>query len=204
MHFNENSILSETHGLVVSGGKSSRMGMDKSKILYHGKQQQYHVYEMLAPFCERVFISCREDQVNDIEESYTTLPDQPSYQNIGPMAALLTAFHQFPYKNLLFIGCDYPFLTTEDLEHFTTFCRGKKRAVCFYNEQEDIYEPLLAWYPFTIADEMIRLYTSHQYSLQYFLRNSKAEIFYPQNKRSIISVDTKEDLLAASIFIQGG
>ena len=46
----------------MCGGKSSRMGTDKSRIIYHEKEQQYHVYEMLQLICEDVFISCNKEQ----------------------------------------------------------------------------------------------------------------------------------------------
>ena len=45
------------NGLVLAGGKSERMGFDKSSISWHGKEQRYHIADMLKPFCNDVFIS---------------------------------------------------------------------------------------------------------------------------------------------------
>ena len=80
------------YGLVICGGKSSRMGMDKSMLNYHGKPQCYHMYEMLSLVCEKVFISCNEEQANKIIDGYQALIDLPCYSNTGPIAGLLTAF----------------------------------------------------------------------------------------------------------------
>ena len=55
------------YGLIMCGGKSSRMGTDKSRIVYQQKEQQYHVYQMLQTFCEKVFISCNAEQGKTIE-----------------------------------------------------------------------------------------------------------------------------------------
>jgi hypothetical protein len=74
--------LSGTYGLVVCGGNSSRMGSDKSMLIYYEKPQRYHVYQMLQPFCEKVFISCNEKQATAIEDGYNILADDPSFKNI--------------------------------------------------------------------------------------------------------------------------
>ena len=104
-----------TFGLVVCGGKSSRKGVDKSMLQYYNKPQRYHLYDMLGPFCEKVFISCNEDQWKNIDKDYSFLADDSLYINTGPIAALLSAFNRFPDKNILLTGCNYPFLTMEDL-----------------------------------------------------------------------------------------
>ena len=177
------------------------MGTDKSMLIYYEKPQRYHVYEMLQAFCEKVFISCNEGQVNSIENGYNILPDQPAFKNIGPMAALLTAFSQFPKMDLLVIGCDYPFLTATDLWHFLPFCK-KEIAVSFYNDKEDLYEPLLAWYPHTSFDILRKMHEAKKYSLQHFLRYKQAIKFYPGNKNCLISVDTHEAFIKAGESIK--
>lgn len=197
MPFQNDHILPNTYGLVVCGGNSSRMGTDKSMLRYYEKEQRYHVYEMLQPFCERVFISCNEEQVKTIEEGYVVLTDLPKYKNTGPMAALLTAFTMFPEKNILLVGCDYPFLTTADLQYFSTYCKPENTAVSFYNEKEELYEPLLAWYPYQLDGKLKKMADKKQYSLQHFLIDNQAEKFYPGNKKSITSVDTNEAFVKA-------
>src|SRR4051812_45814849 len=78
--------LKATIGLVACGGSSSRMGTDKSMLIYNTKPQRYHVYEMLQPFCEKVFISCKKEQSATVADGYDILTDDPVYNNIGPMA----------------------------------------------------------------------------------------------------------------------
>ena len=190
-------ILPGTYGLVVCGGKSSRMGTDKSMLTYEERPQRYHVYEMLHSLCETVLISCNEEQSGSIEQGYDFLTDHPAYNDMGPMAALLTAFTRFPRKNILFTGCDYPFLTIVDLRHFSTHCKGEA-AVSFYNEQENIYEPLLAWYPYASFGQLKKMQEAKEYSLQHFLKVSRAVKFYPANKKSMTSIDTHEDFMKAS------
>jgi len=52
------------------------MGVNKAMINLHGKEQQYYLADLLGLCCEKVFISCRDDQVNEIDPGYKTMPDQ--------------------------------------------------------------------------------------------------------------------------------
>ncbi len=201
---NNNTIpIADLYGLVVCGGNSSRMGTDKSMLVYHQQPQRYHVYEMLQPFCEQVFISCNAEQAGTIEDNYLFLTDHALYTGIGPMAALLTAFTNFPEKDMLLIGCDYPFLTAPDLQNFLLLCKKENRAAAFYNEGEDIYEPLLAYCPASSFTKLKEMFDEKQYSLQHFLKANNAAKFYPANKHSIISIDTEEAFINASKLIKG-
>lgn len=189
--------IAGTYGLVLCGGKSSRMGTDKSMLRYHERPQRYHVHEMLQPFCEKVFISCNAQQAGSIEQGYEFLTDQPPFAGTGPMGALLTAFSRFPGKNMLLIGCDYPFLTVVDLRKFSAYCKGDA-AVCFYNEPGDVYEPLLAWYPYCSFDELKKMQEAGEYSLQQFLKTGGAAKFNPDNKKSMTSIDNHDDFINVS------
>lgn len=172
------------------------MGRDKSMLQYYDKPQRYHVYDMLLPFCERVFISCNAEQADSIEAGYDFITDAAAYTDIGPMAGLLTAFKRFPGKHLLVIGCDYPFLKTADLVQFSGHCK-KDHPVCFYNEQEDIYEPLLSWYPNSSFTGLKTIFAEKKYSLRQFLQNNGALKFYPTNTYCMVSVDTQEAFIKA-------
>jgi len=190
------SYFTNTFALVACGGQSSRMGTDKSMLQYYGKPQCYHVYELLQPLCQKVFISCKAEKAGGIENGYNIIPDNNEFDNIGPMATLLSGFTKFPEKNTLLIGCDYPFITAAELVQFATFCKDAPAA--FYNEAANMYEPLLAWYPaasFALLKEMHKV---GQFSLQHFLNNNNAVKYYPVGKNAILSVDTHEDFVKVS------
>lgn len=192
MHAPSDPLLPGTYGLVLCGGKSSRMGTDKSMLIYYDKPQRYQVYEMLQPLCEQVFISGNQEQAGSIAAGYSFFADHDSYRDTGPIAALLTAFENFPQKNIMLIGCDYPFLTMAELEKFSACC-GQGPALAFYNKQENIFNPLLAWYSHHCYTGLKKRYTAGQYSLKHFLRESGSGMFIPADIRSMTSVDTPDD-----------
>jgi molybdenum cofactor guanylyltransferase len=185
----------DTYALVLCGGKSSRMGTDKSMLQYFDKPQRYHVYDMLLPFCKEVFISCNAEQTNDIKAGYNFIKDDETFANIGPMAALLTAFTLFPNKNILLIGCDYPFLKADELQLFSHQCNVLPAA--FYNSASDVHEPMQAWYPFTCFSKLKTMFDEKQLSLQHFLKDNNVIKYLPVNIKSVESVDTLKDFSKA-------
>lgn len=198
----KNASFQNTYGLVMCGGQSYRMGADKSMLQYYNKPQRYHVYDMLLPFCENVFISCNKEQATGIDKGYNFIEDAPLYNDIGPMAALLSAFTLHPQKNLLLIGCDYPFLKTGELEKFSLLC--KDAPASFYNKEGIIYESMLAWYPFTCFDELKLMFEAKQLSLQQLLRKYDAIQYVPTDLKSIKSVDTTEAFTESYKLINTG
>lgn len=48
------------YGLVLAGGKSNRMGKDKSRLHYHGQPHALFLYKLLSKFCEKTFLSVRD------------------------------------------------------------------------------------------------------------------------------------------------
>lgn len=183
------------NGLVVCGGKSTRMGTDKSTLNYHGKPQRYHLYEMLETLCEQVFISCNREQVSGIPDKYSVVVDAQEYEDIGPMAALLTAFKQHPEATFLVVGCDYPLLKQEHLQRLLEVSLQTKKTVAFYRKDSEIYEPLIAVYQSDVYRVLQENFKLSNYSLQAVLRALNANLIELEEHMGITSIDTEENYL---------
>jgi len=187
-------------GLVICGGKSSRMGYDKSLLNYFGKPQRYHVHEMLSRFCEKVFISCNEQQADGIDREYETLTDLEYYSDAGPMSGLLSALTSFSHNDFLMVGCDYPFLEENDIADFLLLNRNQN-AAAFYNDTANTYEPVLAYYNRKVKRELMEMFKTGNYSLRDFLKTSNAAKYYPTDKMAIRSIDTMEEFIETKALL---
>ena len=187
-------------GLVACGGKSSRMGRDKSLLVYRQQPEVSRLYQMLEKHCNQVFVSCNEEQVAAFADRYETLPDLPYLSGCGPMAGLLTAYNNLPGHNFLFIGCDYPYLHPDELERFITFVSPENSPAAFYNVNENMYEPLLAYYPAEACNRITEMHKCNQLSLQYFLVENNARKYLPADEICITSADTYADYMKAKMY----
>jgi len=133
-------------GLVLAGGKSQRMGHDKGAINYHGKEQREFEADLIAPFCEEVYISISENQKDGIESDYKTIKD--TFTGLGPYGAILSAFREFPNQAWMTVACDLPLLNAESIKRLVHSRNPSKLATCFHNPDTKFPEPLITiWEP---------------------------------------------------------
>ena len=134
-----------------------------------------------------------------MRQCYNILIDKSEFLNIGPMAALLSAFRQYPYAGFVIIGCDYPFFNENDLKKLIKNRDDNSQAVCYHNPDTKIEEPLLAIYENSCMPWLFQSFDSGNYSLRHFLKTINTKRISPESVKSLTSVDTlsqyKETLL---------
>ena len=109
-------MLSSVTGLILAGGKGSRMGgVDKGLQAFRGKRLVDHVYERLAPQVGGVIVNANQNQ-----EAYRTLGVRVVSDAISGFAGPLAGFHaglsvsKRPF--LVSVPCDSPFLAADLVE----------------------------------------------------------------------------------------
>lgn len=133
-------------GLVLAGGKSTRMGRPKDQINWHGKQQRYHGADLLKGFCDEVFISCRPEQLQGIADGYQALPD--TFLDMGPLGGILTALRKDREAAWLVVACDLPILKVPTLRYLISNRAVETMATTFKSPHDGLPEPLITiWEP---------------------------------------------------------
>ena len=148
-------------GLVLIGGKSSRMGADKSLISYHDVTQRDHAFHLLEKHCEKVFLSCNPAQKTDINLPY--IEDQLCE---GPLTGIIAAHEAFPDVSWLVIACDMPYLDDQLLNQLISMRVTHKAATCF---KKSLIEPLCAIWENSCFSDLTAYYKSGQKSPKTFL-----------------------------------
>ena len=186
----KNMTLPPLHGLILTGGHSTRMGSPKCLLDYHGKPQYRHAAALLAPFCERVFLSCREAQ-QDWFEGFPLVFDMPDFGGIGPMSGVLSAMKGSPSPSAWFVlGCDYPMLESADVAQLIAARDPKRVATAFLNPDTKAPEPLVAMYESAARDLMLEWFGQGNQSLRVFLELNDVVLVRPDRPARLESVDT--------------
>jgi molybdopterin-guanine dinucleotide biosynthesis protein A len=169
--------IAPIQGLILAGGKSTRMGTDKGLLEYHGISQRDYLYEQLSsvflPYKEYkgVYISTRENQVI---ENKNTIPD--TFTGLGPFGAICSSFQSNPNSAWFVIATDVPFIDKNLIIQLLDNRNPKKIATAFKGKNSEFPEPLITiWEP--KAYPILLSYLSQGYSCpRKVLINSDVEI----------------------------
>ncbi|MBX2907045.1 MAG: NTP transferase domain-containing protein [Taibaiella sp.] len=181
------------YGLVLAGGKSVRMGEDKSLISWHGKPQRLHMADLLMPLCSDVFISCRHGQDLGVPAPYKTLID--SIDAGGPIAGILSAFSAFPDVAWLVVACDLPLLDGEVLQELVRSADTSMLATVFRSPADGMPEPLIAiWEPGAAAGLRAHLENGFKCPRKFLINNSDLVLIIDNQKpESLLNANTPAD-----------
>ena len=192
--------IPKLNGLVLAGGKSQRMGNPKDKINWHGKEQRYFAADLLAPFCDEVFISCRQDQLENFDPNYKALTD--TFLNMGPFGGILSALRSQRDKAWLVVACDLPLLDEKSLEFLIKNRNIEKAATTYESPFDGLPEPLITiWEPKSYP-LLLNFLGSGITCPRKVLINSDTLILKPGNPDSLMNVNTPEDMAKAQEILR--
>jgi molybdopterin-guanine dinucleotide biosynthesis protein A len=176
-------------GLILAGGMSIRMGEDKAFLDYHGMPQYQFLYNLLDPLVDEIYISCRPEQTFD-----TTIPrivDQ--YQDIGPLAGVLSAFQLDADCAWWAIACDLPHVDGDALSFLLSNRDPSKEATFYYDPETLFPEPLLTIFEPAIYPVLIKAHDNGQNSLNRILLNCRGMRVMPNDARILRSANTRQE-----------
>jgi molybdopterin-guanine dinucleotide biosynthesis protein A len=161
--------LQHIKGLVLTGGKSTRMGSDKAQLIYHGKPQKEHVKNLLENLGIATYYSVAKgsEQTNEIPDK---LP------NLGPLGGVFSAFTKDPNSAWFVLAVDLPFVNTELLEQLWAQRNMRKLATVVRGKHKKYPEPLIAIYEPAIWPVLQQSVQNQKRSLVKILMNSEVEI----------------------------
>lgn len=180
------------YGLVLAGGKSTRMGSDKGLIKYHSVPQQEHLYKLLEHTCDNVFLSVREEQQSIMDNHFNVIVDQNEYR--GPFNGILSAHKSYPDVAWLVLACDLPLIDMEALKNLADSRNQKKLATSYATKKTNLPEPLITiWEPEGLRKAIAYLQTSESTCPRKFLINSNVELVNPQHDEVLYNANSISD-----------
>lgn len=133
------------YGLVLSGGKSRRMGRDKALLERDGQSQLAFMAGLLGQHVDRVYVSTREDQQHEPERArYDLVIDH--YDDMGPLAGILSAMDDHPGADWLVVACDLPNISGETLRFLLDNQSSSRPFTAYLSSHDGLPEPLCALY----------------------------------------------------------
>jgi molybdopterin-guanine dinucleotide biosynthesis protein A len=186
-------------GLVLAGGKSTRMKKDKASLQYHDKIQSAHCFDLLTPLCERVFISKRRHQRN--RKGETVLPridDHDGFAGIGPLGGILSAMAENPKAAWLVLACDLPFVTKKILAELIAKRAPERIATAYQSRHDGLPEPLCAIYEPRAQARLKKFFKKGIFCPRKILIQSDTRLLRPGDKKALDNVNTSVEYAQAA------
>ena len=156
-------------GLVLVGGKSTRMGQDKSNLDYFGKPQKIVAKQLLESNNLETFYSVQnaseyDDEIHD------------KFLNLGPFGGICSAFQKDPNAAWFVLATDVPFVNDQIIKLLLNQRNPGKIATAIKGKGKDFPEPLITIYE-PKAYPILLQYLAQGYSCpRKALINSEVEI----------------------------
>jgi molybdopterin-guanine dinucleotide biosynthesis protein A len=131
------------------------MGRDKGSLVYPSSgagsdaDQRTVCSRLLEAFCERVFVSIREEQRALAPPGVAVIVDQ--FENLGPSCGLLSARLHAPDEAWLVLACDFPLATSAAVARLVS-SRDPSMGGTAYAHPDGTLEPFFTiWEPAALA-----------------------------------------------------
>ena len=124
-------------GIVLAGGKSSRMGEEKGLVMYQGKPMIEHVITVLDSVCDFIIISSNSDYYNHLSNVIVN----DSILDSGPGSGIAAALQKSTTEVNVIVPCDMPNLNANFINYLVPYLDEFDGVVPVF---ENKIEPLCA------------------------------------------------------------
>lgn len=180
-------------GIILAGGKSSRMGSDKGIVNLNGKKFIEHILEAVLPNVNEVLIIANNDNYNNL--GYKVIKD--TIKDCGPLGGIYTGLMNSQTENNIVVSCDIPFINSDLIKYIIENTSNADITVPVYKGN---IEPLCAVFTKRTSDQIYNLIMNKDLKIQnilkYFITKeifiTKMQEFY--NDKLFVNINTPEEL----------
>ena len=127
-------------GIILAGGKSTRMGTDKGFISFKNKTFVEHIITAIQPLVNEIIIISNHNSYDQFElKRYDDL-----IKNAGPLAGIYTGLHYSNTENNLLVSCDVPLINKEVLQKLIEQINDTSEVIQLQSNGKNM--PLIAIY----------------------------------------------------------
>lgn len=182
-------VVRTTTGVILAGGRATRMGRDKALVEFRGKPMLEHVVAALAAANLEVLIVGRSSPFGAVD----TIPDIVDIGG-GPAVGLLSAFRHLDTNDALLVAVDQPLLRPDTIAEILARpgaavvprAAGHPQVTCalYRRETHEVLERRIA------AGEMKLRRVLDHVSVNYIERTTWSQ--WDEDGRSWMSLDTPQ------------
>jgi molybdopterin-guanine dinucleotide biosynthesis protein A len=188
-------------GILLAGGQSRRMGMEKGLALLGGMPLINYPLAVLKDICDEILISANTTDYDFL--GLRVVPDLVPHS--GPMAGILSCLVHSGNDINLVAGCDMPFLNKDIYRQLIDHRGSSLISVPGYGQGR--YEPMCGYYDRSIAPLMKDFMEKGNLKLPDFFSTVPFRMLLPEDfintvtEKTFFSVNSPGDLARAEMWL---
>lgn len=184
--------MSESGGILLAGGLSSRMGSDKAALVFNGRTLLEILIRTVQPLVSQLIVMLSAQQklpqisstlIGQIEIGRDSCPAQGPLQGITDAMPLV----ETQIKNLFVLSIDLPYLTTDWLKRMQQSLTPEIDGVCA--EVDNKVNPLLAIYQRRLLNQSASYLASGKRSCMVLVDHHRIVRLSPPAEDSLVCRD---------------
>jgi len=180
--------MSNLTAILLTGGKSSRMGQNKAHLTYRENTPEYlRLHKTLSELTDKVFLCHPADQ--DFALPFIEDPAN------GPLAAIHAALQKLPNTPLLIVACDLPLLEADTLQHLIQNRDPNAQATAYRSTTDNLPEPLCTIYEPSITPLIAEALAKNNHCPRSLLTESNTHLLDLPNPVALLNANTPADTL---------
>ena len=182
--------------VILSGGKSSRMGEDKSLLPFStSKTLIEYQYQRLKPYFKDIYISSKTDKFDFIEKDFLILDE--NQEIFSPILALDTIFNKFKNQKIFIITVDTPLVTIESISRLIK--ESENYDICI--AQTERTHNLCGVFSSNISLSIKTMITNNIHKINYLIKNNEYNLVYFPDNSEFININNKYEYEIALNYI---
>jgi molybdopterin-guanine dinucleotide biosynthesis protein A len=177
-------------GIILAGGKSSRMGTDKGSLLLNNKPFVQYSIEALKPLVYEIIIVSDDSKydkfgfkrVNDITK------------DAGPVSGIYSGLEASSTEYNLILSCDIPLITTQVLQKLIDGIDHDSQIIQVESKGKSM--PLIAIYKKEVANTFNTFLKNNERRLRVAIKSCKSKniVLEKEHEFSTMNVNTQNEL----------
>ena len=190
----------DTPCVIFAGGKSSRMGEDKS-LLPFGDFNTLTQFQLsrLSKIFKTVYISCKSKNKFDFDANF--IEDVSSNAIFAPTAGFIAIFKELKEENFFALSVDAPFVSKEIIlklleEDINNSAVGATIATSACGMQ-----PMCGVYHRSLESKFSHMLQTNNHKLGFLLKNSKTNFVHFKDEKPFLNVNNPDEYKEALLRV---
>ncbi|HKM18632.1 MAG TPA: molybdenum cofactor guanylyltransferase MobA [Aliarcobacter sp.] len=174
--------------VILSGGKSSRMGEDKSLLPFSSSNTLIEFqYKRLKPYFKDIYISSKIDKFEFLEDKTKLILDK-NQEVYSPILALQTILEKF--DKVFIITVDIPFVKIETIEKLINHSNNFEITISQTSQRT---HNLCGVFSNNLNETIEKMIKNDIHKINYLVKNSKYQIINFDDDNEFININNKNE-----------